>query len=836
MARQYNDPIGGTLIIPAAYASITVAPSNGGLSTTGVLALVGEADAGADWSEEAANGELQDNSFGPDDFQAVVDKYKSGRLVDAFRAAASATVDPAIAGAFTSCIIVKTNVGTKATAPLTNIDSAAYPSLVAKAAGALGNLIYFNVTNPTTAALPTATVTWIPTVSNAKVVNFSANGVKAAAVTATTGLSPASAQAAIHALSGVACTGGGSRTVAAVSATVNVALVSGVTATFTRTTGTWPAAVVAGDTLVVPAASSLKGASDKNVGAYQIQSVTGTSTVITAIKLSDSTMPAAVAGTVTAPESATGTMDADDTDLIAYAPLVITVDAPATLAGRAASLEVSEPTVVEEVFYTTGGVKATWVSVSTDPYVIKGVSELSASINSNRQSDNISEAIFAGGEIALEVGCTAATATVTINATQCILNDGVLTTTLTLASYPTIADLSNYINSLATWSAAPFTAILGNLPTSALDEGVFNAACYQAGAKVARVKTDAYRMVNAIANSQLVEFDSAPSASIPLAAATYVYLGSLVLGAKGGTTDQQFANAIDGLQQVRCNFIVPLVSRDAAGGDVADGLTDAASTYTVDGVNAYLKSHVHAMSTMKAKRNRQAFISKRDTFTIVSNSAANIASYRCAMVFQDVKSAVSGSIAQYQPYMGAVLAAATQAGAFYKSLVRKQVNTSGVVQAAGDWSYNLDSNVEAALLSGLNPIRRAEEGGFVWVSDQTTYGKDTNNVYNSIQMVYAADTVALTTAQRMERAFVGQSVADVSAPVALSYLDGIMSDFLRLKLIAPSVDAPLGYKNARIVIQGPVMRVSVEVKIAGSIYFIPISFYVTEITQTATGA
>jgi hypothetical protein len=832
MARQYNDPIGGTLIIPAAYASISVAPSSGGLSTTGVLAIIGEADAGADWSEEAANGELQDNAFGPDEFQAVIDKYKSGRIVDAFRAAASAAVDPAINGSFTSCIIVKTNVGTKATATLTNIDSAAYPSLVAKAAGALGNLIYFNITNPTVAALPTVTATWIPTVSNAKIVNFSANGVKAAAVTATTGYSPMSAQLAIHALSGVSCTGGGNRAATAISATVNVALVSGVTATFTRTTGTWPAAVAVGDTLVIPAGSSLKGASDKNVGAYQIQSVTGTSTVITAIKLSDSDMPAAVAGTVTVPESATGTMDADDTDLIVYAPLVITVDAPATLAGVAASLEISEASVVEEVFYTTGGVKASWVSKSTGAYVIKGVSELSVSLNSNRQSDNISETIVAGGEIALEVGCTAAAATVTINATQCILNDGVLTTTLTLASYPTIADLSNYINSLATWSAAPFTAVLGNLPSSALDEGIFACATYQGG-KVARVKTDAYRIINAIANSQLVTFASAPSASLPKAAASYVYLSG---GLKGGTTASGFAAAIDALQQVRCNFVIPLISRDAVGADIVDGLTDASSTYQVDAVNAYVKSHVHAMSTMKAKRNRQGFISKRDTFTVVSNSAANIASYRCAMVFQDVKSAVSGSVVQYQPWLGAVLAAATQAGAFYKSLVRKQVNTSGVVQAAGDWSYNLDTQVESALIAGLNPIRRAEEGGFVWVSDQTTYGKDTNNVYNSIQMVYAADTVALTTAQRMERAFVGQSVADVTAAVALSYLDGIMSDFLRLKLIATSTDAPLGYKNARIVIQGPVMRVSVEVKIAGSIYFIPIAFYVTEITQSATGA
>ena len=830
MARQYNDPIGGTLIIPAAYASISVAPSSGGLSTTGVLAIIGEADAGADWSEEAASGELQDNAFGPDEFQAVIDKYKSGRIVDAFRAAASAAVDPAINGSFTSCIIVKTNTGVKSTATLTNIDSTTYPSLVAKVAGALGNLIYFNITNPTATVLPTVTVTWIPPVSNAKVVNISANGLKQAAVTATTGYTPVAAQGAIAVLANMDCTGGGDRSIVG-TVNVTVAVVSGNTVTFTRATGTWPAAIAAGDTVVIPVGSSLTAA-NANVGAYQVQSVTGTGTIITAIKLSDSTKVGAVAGTVTAPNGVGPAAMAGAADMLAYAPLVITTHALTILAGVAASLEISEPTVVEEVFYTTGGVKASWVSKSSAPYVIKGVSELSVSLNSNRQSDNISETVVVGGEIALEVGCTAAAATVTINATQCILNDGGPAITLTLASYPTIADLSNYINSLATWSAAPFTAILGNLPTTALDEGVFACATYQGG-KTARIKTDAYRMINAIANSQLVTFASAPSASLPKAAASYVYLAG---GLKGGTTASGFAAAIDALQQVRCNFVIPLISRDAIGADIVDGFTDASSTYEIDAVNAYVKSHCHAMSTMKAKRNRQGFISKRDTFTIVSNSAANIASYRCAMVFQDVKSAVSGSVVQYQPWLGAVLAAATQAGAFYKSLVRKQVNTFGVVQAAGDWSYNLDTQVENALIAGLNPIRRAEEGGFVWVSDQTTYGKDTNNVYNSIQMVYAADTVALTTAQRMERAFVGQSVADVSAAVALSYLDGIMSDFLRLKLIATSTDAPLGYKNARIVIQGPVMRVSVEVKIAGSIYFIPIAFYVTEISQSATGA
>jgi hypothetical protein len=85
----------------------------------------------------------------------------------------------------------------------------------------------------------------------------------------------------------------------------------------------------------------------------------------------------------------------------------------------------------------------------------------------------------------------------------------------------------------------------------------------------------------------------------------------------------------------------------------------------------------------------------------------------------------------------------------------------------------------------------------------------------------------------MEGAFVGQSVADISAAIALSFLEGIMADFLRLKLIAPSDDAPKGFKNAVIQVSGTAMIVSVEIKLAGAIYFIPISFLVSPVSQRA---
>jgi hypothetical protein len=85
----------------------------------------------------------------------------------------------------------------------------------------------------------------------------------------------------------------------------------------------------------------------------------------------------------------------------------------------------------------------------------------------------------------------------------------------------------------------------------------------------------------------------------------------------------------------------------------------------------------------------------------------------------------------------------------------------------------------------------------------------------------------------MEQAFVGQSLADVSASLAMSTLEGIMENLRRLKLIAFSDDAPKGFKNPVIRITGPSMVVSAEVKVATGLYFIPITFQITQVQQSA---
>ena len=849
MALQYVDST-GVYTIPGAYPSITVAPTNSGLATTGVLVLVGEADSGAAYSAET---DLASNYFGPDQVSDVVAKYKSGNLVEAFRAAASAVIDPDIGGSFTRAIIVKTNTPFKATGILGKINSGGtYATIQDKAGGKNGNLLYFNVTAPTSEVLPTTgSFTYAaPSAATGTVLEFRVNGstvTSSSPFVITQFMSPDVFVAGVAALAvtspayAIDATGGVERTsIIGVGATITIAPTTGNEVTMNSGASTWGASVLVGDTVQVKAGTF----TTTRLGCYVVTAINAGRTNLTCTKLSDGvTGPN---GTVT-PATSEGVVYPSATFKI-YSPVTIGLDAVSAntnlIDGQGKAIEIADASTpagaAAYCFYSLGSSsRAPWVSTAALPAVLTSSAEASVSLNVYRSLDSVQESISSGGEVALKLGYKGTTGQVVVGATTlvftCTGGSG-LGFTATKSDFPTIGDLASFISAQTGWTASAGTGQLASLSPSAIDQGTY--ACGSTnGAQICRVKDDAYRFRVAVANSAVVELGSTPTGGQPTV--TAVGLNTFLAGgAKGATLQGNVTGAIDACEKVRANFIIPLFSRDAgsanlSGTDIYDGLTDAGSTYTIDGINSYVKSHVNKMSTIKAKRNRQAFVSKRGTAAVAYQAAGDLASYRCVMTFLDFKESTPSGIVQFQPWMGAVLAAATQAGAFYKSIVRKAVNSTGVVQAAGDWTYNSDSDVENALKAGLLPVQKYDTGGLYWTSDQTTYGKDGSSVYNSIQMVYAADTVALTTALRMERAFVGQSVADVSAGLALSYLQGIMSDFLRLKLIAPSDDAPLGFRNAKIVIEGPAMRVSVEVKIAGSIYFIPIAFYVSEITQTA---
>ncbi len=625
---------------------------------------------------------------------------------------------------------------------------------------------------------------------------------------------------------------------------------TGSTLVLTLGTGNnWPAVPQAGDLLLMPSTAPAGFTPATNGGWYSVVSATtgltaGASTV-TLTRLSNG-LPASFGATVLVAT----------TDLQLFRPAID---------GAGKALEIYDGGGVENIslqLYTTAGVFVTFLSTSTVPNLLTSTTEYSVQLTNNRSFDNIAEVVTAGGDIVLSLGYNGGGAS-GVSGTANIANvNGIPTLTTTvvggngsnltvnLARYKTINDLVTFLSTQTGYTCVVSSTLFGQQLTTyfdnvgntqtVLDRVTLNIAS-QLGASPGRWKRDAWRLFQRLSTSVISMLNptnvtlgppviTAAAAGLPDVQSITFYSG----GAKGGTSNAQVTGALLALEKVKGNFLIPLFSQDSTT-DITFAFTDPSSTYTIDAINAACKTHVLALSQIKRRRNRQALVAKRTSFTNAKLASTNLASQRVSMVFQDFKFLdSSGNIVQFGPHMGAVAAASMQAAGFYKGVVKKFINTSGILMNDGSFSDQILTQVEDSLQNGLMPAERADSGGFRWISDQTTYSVDTNFVYNSLQAMYVADTIALTMATRLENMFVGQSVADVSAGIFLSAITVIMSDFKKLKLIAASDDAPLGFKNVTVQISGPSALVSLEVKLAGLIYFIPITALVTPAIQTAS--
>lgn len=842
MAASFQTDSGQLLIEPAAVASFRASQAAAGLPTTGVIVLVGEAAAGPDFTEEGVD--LEDNAFGADQEAEVVAKYGSGPLVQAYKGAIKALADEQITGSVGSVIIAKTNVSAKATLALTNWADAAYNTLADKNYGKAGNLLSAVVTANTSEVVPTtSSFTYIP---GAGTIAYSirANGAASVGGTLAANTTPVLFVSTLAALAGVLATGGAD--LAAHPASGNISITATGNNVVIATTAALGAIPTVGDTLVIPVGSVIDGgAGDDNVGAYVITAATANS--ISATKLSDAGKVGgggAVPGTITPPVTvgSTALSGTPANDVRAYGAVVITLEAGDPLDGQGKSLEIAQLTTGTDLLEratkqlgTTTNV--TWVSKTGAATTLTSASEYEAKLTVARASDQASADFIAGGEIALTIGYLGTTAAL-------VITDDTLTTTVTggaganlslsLVDFPTIADLADRIAAQPGYSCAVGNTLLGQFPPSALDDVTCTIGSAW-GAKNGRVKMDAYRFFGEVSASNLVQLQNSDGdveqalSGIPQPQ-TIAFLAG---GTRGPTLAADVVAALLAAESVQTNFVVTCFSEDAAD-DIVAGLTDSGSTYTIDAVNAALKSHIHVCSQIKRKAARQGFASKRDTFLAVREAAANTASFRMAYCFEDVRDiGLSGNIEQLPPYVLAAKAAGAQAAAFYRDITGKKIDCSGVLQAAGDFNDKNQTHRENALKSGLLVAKRSPEGGFEWVSDQTTYGRDSSPLFNSISAVYRMDTLSLGMAARMERALKGQNISDVPAGTIKDLFDSNMGDFLRLRLVAPSDGAPKGYKDLSVKVSGNSCRIKAKVYDNVSLKYITIDFVVDNTTQSA---
>jgi hypothetical protein len=454
-------------------------------------------------------------------------------------------------------------------------------------------------------------------------------------------------------------------------------------------------------------------------------------------------------------------------------------------------------------------------------------------VDIDRPDINVAETLDVTPDIALTVGYSGTTATMTINGTTLtttVTGGSGANLTISLAQYTTILTLAGFINSQTGYTAMA-TPAAQQLPTSALDHvTAIGIAATGAGDQPGRVKDSAYTFQKVLATSTALSFTpgSGGTTGLPAPMTTPVFLAG---GTRGATAGADIVNSLIQAAGVQVNIIVPLFSQDATA-DILAGDTDPASTYTINAINAATKSHCIEFSTPSLKHNRTCMLSYNNTYANCKAQAQSLGNYRCSLTMQQVVQVnTQAVITTYLPWYASCIAAGMQTGGFYKAIVNKAANVISYIDPVGFDSGD-PGDVQDALEAGLLFLS-ADTAREYWVSDQTTYGLDSNFVYNSIQAVYCSDILALDLAQNFFVAFVGKSLADVDAATGLAYLAQLMAGYRSLKLIAGSSDAPLGWKNASIQIQGPVMAVQVEIKLATSIYFIPISINISEIQSTA---
>jgi hypothetical protein len=498
-----------------------------------------------------------------------------------------------------------------------------------------------------------------------------------------------------------------------------------------------------------------------------------------------------------------------------------------TIDGLGKSMEIiGTPSSIARNPQTTAA--ASWTS--GEPLLVSASEyENSTTISRGNQSDTF----LSGGDILASFGCSQEDAVIIVGANDVDFQvNSVSQFKLAYKDYPTLKDIVDYADSQSTFHADVSTAQFELVPSSSLDRGTFKLSASKSSNRPGRLKRDATQWASNASGGVLAEASlaSGTQSGLPEAISPDQFLSG---GSKAGSTSAQWAGAVEACEAVETNFLVPLISKDASE-DLLEGETESSSTYSVDSVNAALKSHVIKMSALKARKNRLAIVSRSGAYSAQKAASSALASFRVSMAFQDVKVlGGDGTIQQFQPWMGAVIAAGMQSAAGYKGIVKKFANISGLAKPEADFDPRKPGDLEDALSAGLLIMEPVRSGGFRWVSDQTTYSVDNNFVFNSLQAVYIADIMTLTLIQNFDRAVVGKSVAEVSAAAALAFLEGELFNFLRLRFTAPSDDAPKGFKNASVKLVGGAMQVSLEAKLAGIIYFVPIQFEISQVEQTA---
>lgn len=445
-----------------------------------------------------------------------------------------------------------------------------------------------------------------------------------------------------------------------------------------------------------------------------------------------------------------------------------------------------------------------FISTSISPRSTTSSVENSVSVSAmNTLTNEVFPVTSIGGQTALKIGywsaiATAATLSIDQNRKMTITVTSSPSTapiTVITTKYPSLAALVDYLNTLPGVTAEIGALALSSALPNTLDmvQGMPILANESAGSMPGRIKNDYSSWLQFFQDTASI-IDFVPGSLLykaGLPAATS--LSFLTGGVKGGTNNAAVQAGLDAGLKVNTVQVVPLFSRDAYL-DVNDGLTDETSTYTIDAINASLKSHVSTAWSTKVKKERFGLASYYGSFE-ASRLAAQTMNYEyTSMAFQLVRAVGADGEAQwFQPWMlQCMIAAGRSQAALGTSMLRKAFNVLDVKHIgqessifnetlARDFEDDKLDEVEQAIEAGLLVMGTVEGAGLRLISPDLSTRSRINDpkawVYERNNVSFIAIELLQTMRSVVEN-YIGERTTDVSTADVANAVENVLISFV----------------------------------------------------------
>ena len=325
---------------------------------------------------------------------------------------------------------------------------------------------------------------------------------------------------------------------------------------------------------------------------------------------------------------------------------------------------------------------------------------------------------------------------------------------LDTSSYPTVAEVSDFISTLPGWTFTEGSNVRG-IAMADLDT--------TAAATVLSASLEFFGDLLAILDeinqaSLLVSVAAAPGATgAPNNTAVPVFL---VGGSEGTTTFADWQAALDLLREQFVNTVVVITDDEA--------------------VHAAVASHCRYMASV-GRKERDAILgaAPQETKSEIKARAVALNTRHCRLLHQDVvRINTSGSREQFPPSYNACIAAGMQAGSPAGTpLTFKFLNALDVV--GNDASYTITDDGEELIRAGLMSVEQVPNVGFRYLRNITTYLIDPDNIAYTEASANEAVNVSVFNLRTNLEAMVGRvgsaSTVNAAVGIAVSTLGQLMA-------------------------------------------------------------